>query len=162
MLCVFFISGCSTPTPTDATNVATGIGGPCPEGSYCPAQTEDPIPCPQGTFSDAQMLTAESECTQCLNGQFCGSSNLTAPTGDCDPGFYCYRGNSQSNPDGSDPAMGGPCPVSHYCPQGTSNPIACPAGTYNNVTQQSQCAICPEGFYCPENTTTYEVMSFRG
>ena len=103
------------------------------------------------------MLTASDECTQCSLGQYCGTTQLTAPTGDCDPGYYCKRGNSDPNPDGSAPGTGGPCPVSHYCPAGTSDPIACPAGTYNNVTHQSVCEPCHEGFFCPENTTTYEV-----
>lgn len=58
---------------------------------------------------------------------------------------------------GSDPGKGGPCTISHYCPSGTSTPLPCPAGSYNNVTGQANCTICPEGYYCPEKTETYEV-----
>lgn len=32
--------------------VSSGVGGPCPEGYYCPIQTEDPIPCPNATYRD--------------------------------------------------------------------------------------------------------------
>lgn len=50
---------------------------------------------------------------------------------------------------------GGPCPVSHFCPEGTSFPLACLAGTYNNLTRQAACFPCAAGYYCPENTTSY-------
>lgn len=57
---------------------------------------------------------------------------------------------------GDEPLIGGPCPVSHYCPEGTSTPLACPAGTYNNITGQWNCTTCQAGYFCNENTTTYE------
>lgn len=52
---------------------------------------------------------------------------------------------------------GGPCPVSHFCPEGASFPLACRAGTYNNLTRQAACFPCAAGYYCPENTTSYSV-----
>lgn len=52
---------------------------------------------------------------------------------------------------------GGPCPVSHFCPEGASFPLACLAGTYNNLTRQAACFPCAAGYYCPENTTSYSV-----
>lgn len=30
---------------------------------------------------------------------------------------------------------GGPCPVGHFCPQGTSQPQPCPEGTFSNKTK---------------------------
>ena len=57
----------------------------------------------------------------------------------------------------------------HFC--FLAEPVACPAGTYMNVTGMSYCFGCPAGFYCtgtdltyrcskghycPENTTTAE------
>ena len=57
---------------------------------------------------------------------------------------------------GVDASIGGPCPVSHYCPEGTSFPLACPSGTYMNRTGQSVCDECPASYFCPENTTSYE------
>ncbi len=57
-----------------------------------------------------------------------------------------------------DDSTGGPCPVAHYCPEGTSNPVACPAGSYANVTGLSNCTLCPAAYYCPSNIVTYEVF----
>ena len=54
--------------------------------------------------------------------------------------------------------VGGPCPEAHYCPLGTSYPLGCPSGTYNNQTGRSNCTECPAGYFCPENTTTYEIF----
>lgn len=58
-------------------------------------------------------------------------------------GYYC-NGTTES------PA---PCPVGHYCLEGTSTPnqYPCKPGTYNNLTQQSSeaaCVSCPAGWYC--------------
>ncbi|XP_010220891.1 PREDICTED: uncharacterized protein LOC104575254 [Tinamus guttatus] len=50
---------------------------------------------------------------------------------------------------------GGPCPVSHFCPEGTSFPLPCLAGTYNDLTRQAACFPCAAGYYCPENATSY-------
>jgi len=52
---------------------------------------------------------------------------------------------------------GGPCPVSHFCPEGTGFPLPCLAGTYNNLTRQAACFPCAAGYYCPENTTSYSM-----
>lgn len=30
---------------------------------------------------------------------------------------------------------GGPCPVGHFCPQGTTQPQPCPEGTFSNKTK---------------------------
>lgn len=54
------------------------------------------------------------------------------------------------------PSTGGPCPATHYCPEGTSSPFPCTAGTYNNITQQALCFECPAGYFCPDNTTHFE------
>ena len=41
------------------------------------------------------------------------------------------------------------CPVGTYCPGGiVSTPIACPRGTFNNVTGSSSCSPCPPGTSC--------------
>jgi hypothetical protein len=65
-------------------------------------------------------------------GKYCGTSGLEAPTGDCDPGFYCLEGASVPNNPTAD-ATGGPCPIGHYCPSGTSFPLGCEPGTYRFV-----------------------------
>ena len=85
-------------TPTNETSL--GLGGPCPEGRYCPAQTEDPILCPNSTFRNTTMGESSSDCYACLPGMYCGTEGLSQPTGPCQAGFYCLSGNNVANPSG--------------------------------------------------------------
>ena len=147
----FCTEGADTPTP-DANY--KGTAGPCPEGHYCPAQTSIPRRCPVGTFSNVTHLKLESECTPCNYGTYCGDEGLTSPSGECSAGFYCLRGaRSRNNP--TEDATGGPCPIGHFCPNGTAYPLGCPSGTYNPTTGIAQCTPCPHGYHCPENSTHY-------
>ncbi|OXB81274.1 UNVERIFIED_CONTAM: hypothetical protein H355_014318 [Colinus virginianus] len=98
----------------------------------------------------------ESSCTACPSGHYCSSTALTAPSGLCSAGYYCLAGASSPSPPGVQ-ETGGPCPVSHFCPEGASFPLACLAGTYNNLTRQAACFPCAAGYYCPENTTSYSM-----
>ncbi|CDJ50022.1 hypothetical protein, conserved [Eimeria brunetti] len=44
-----------------------------------------------------------------------------------------------------------PCPKGNFCPQGSTAPTKCPAGTFNGVTglqEESQCSLCPPGKFC--------------
>ncbi|XP_014845642.1 PREDICTED: uncharacterized protein LOC106919650 isoform X3 [Poecilia mexicana] len=131
-------------------NFSTGIGGACPQGSYCPEGTSLPLPCPPGTYSDRLYLTEASGCSPCPAGQYCGTTGLTRPSGLCQAGSYCPGGDTAST--GSE---GGLCPSSHYCPEGSFSPVACPAGTYSNLTGQAACSRCPAGYYCPEKTDNF-------
>ena len=49
----------------------------------------------------------------------------------------------------------GPCPIGHYCPNGTTVPLGCDPGTYNDETHQATCKTCVAGYYCEVNSTTY-------
>ncbi|XP_038155551.1 uncharacterized protein LOC119792815 [Cyprinodon tularosa] len=131
-------------------NFSTGIGGACPQGSYCPEGTSVPLSCPPGTYSDRLYLREASGCSLCPGGQYCGTAGLTTPSGLCQAGSYCPGGDTTST--GSE---GGLCPTSHYCPSGSFSPVACPAGTYNNLTGQPACFRCPAGYYCPEKTDNF-------
>ena len=42
----------------------------------------------------------------------------------------------------------------YYCPEGSTEPVACAAGRYNNETGRKTCRNCPGGYYCTINTTT--------
>ena len=86
----------------------------------------------------------QSECTDCLYGQYCGTEGLQEPTGDCYAGFYCLRGAQDPNNPAED-ATGGPCPAGYYCPNGTSFPLGCEAGTYNPSEGQWECLDCEPG-----------------
>ncbi|XP_032305021.1 zonadhesin-like isoform X2 [Coturnix japonica] len=150
----FCTAGASVPNPDRTTNTSTG--GPCPPGHFCPAGTSIPQQCPVGTYSDRPYMWQESSCMLCPSGHYCSSAALTAPSGRCSAGYYCLAGaSSPSPPDAWE--TGGPCPVSHFCPEGASFPLACHAGTYNNLTRQAACFPCAAGYYCPENTTSYSV-----
>lgn len=143
--------GSDTPTP-DANY--TGIAGPCSAGHYCGIRTTNPEPCPLGTFSNALRNQNSSDCTACSYGQYCGTTGLTTPTGECWGGFYCLTGSKYPNNPNLDDS-GGPCPVGHYCPNGTAYPLGCQAGTYSASTGAAECTPCPASYYCLENSTTY-------
>jgi len=49
------------------------------------------------------------------------------------------------------------CPVGHYCPEGTTEPVKCPTGTYSTnvrLTASSECTPCPAGEYCGQLNMT--------
>ena len=75
-------------------------------------------------------------------------------TGDCWAGFYCLVAATVPNNPVVD-STGGPCPTGHFCPNGTSWPLGCTAGTYNPNTGEDACFNCPAGYYCIENSTDY-------
>lgn len=60
--------GAVTSTPTDGIT-----GGPCPEGSYCPEGTVQPVPCDPGTYV---AVTHATQCEPCLPGWYCVSGSL--------------------------------------------------------------------------------------
>ncbi|XP_077578967.1 uncharacterized protein LOC144200597 [Stigmatopora nigra] len=131
-------------------NYSTGLGGACPQGRYCPVGTSLPLPCPPGTYSDGVYVTDITGCRSCPPGHFCAGEGLTAPSGNCEAGFYCPGGDTQAT--GSE---GGLCPPAHYCPKGSIGPAPCPAGSYANLTGQWLCSPCPAGHYCPEKTSDF-------
>lgn len=89
----------------------------------------------------------EGNCTACDGGKACVGPGLTTPNRNCSSGYYCKSGAYSDTPmDGG--ATGDPCTKGHYCPEGTSTPLACPAGSYMNTTGYSYCFDCPAGFFC--------------
>lgn len=107
------------------------IGGPCSVGHYCPTGTPIEIPC--------------------TPGKLCNTAGLPTPTKDCDEGYYCEEGASDSN------GLKKDCPKGYYCIKGSAEPIPCPAGTYSNNkwrTSVDQCNDCPKNYYCPNVAAT--------
>ena len=98
--------------------------------------------------------------------------NLTAPTAQCDEGFYCTSGVDTPMPlllndtqcllDRVHQSVGDLCPVGYYCPRGSGYPQPCPAGSYQNSAGSSQCETCPPGYYCLTNTSDYTVNMCPG
>lgn len=130
--------GSHTPTPTDGFT-----GEECPVGHYCERGTVAPESCPPGTFSNTLGLKNVHNCTDCIPGQFCNGSALTAPSGDCWPRYYC-RGRAE-HPAPQDGATGGNCTPGHYCPGKTPNPIPCEVcnaeGVKSPYSPKSLCAL---------------------
>ena len=107
---------------------------PCPMGQYCPNATKmaTEFPCPVGTFNDKTHLKAETECTACTGGFYCGATGLPAPSGPCQSGYYCTLGAQVKAP--TDNVTGGICPAGSYCNEGSNASSLCPPGTYNGIT----------------------------
>ena len=62
---------------------------------------QDPIKCSNGTYRDTEGAGSDMDCIDCALGQYCLSEGLTEPTGPCQPGFYCLRGNVEPTPTGT-------------------------------------------------------------
>lgn len=58
-----------------------GIGDytqyPCPVGSYCLEQEEDPDECPAGTYRNNTGATAVEDCRVCPGGFWCAAGSVT-------------------------------------------------------------------------------------
>ncbi|KAH3841624.1 hypothetical protein DPMN_115097 [Dreissena polymorpha] len=134
---------------------------PCPQGFYCPTGTgQDWRPCPSGTYGSSTGFQAENQCTTCPARQYCGTTNLTAPSGLCDAGYYCKSGSDSSMPSNATKGDGGPCPIGHFCEQGTQDPTPCPLGTFGNQTllrSAAECHSCTPGYYCDATGLTEPV-----
>ena len=76
-------------------------------------------------------------------------------------GFYCPEGQIVPDPNGF------PCPVGHFCLEGSASPQICPSGTYQDAMRRADCVECPAGFYCDNalepvvNYTQYECLRGR-
>ncbi|XP_033122761.1 uncharacterized protein LOC117121631 [Anneissia japonica] len=134
---------------------------PCPAGYYCPEGTElaESNPCPVGSFGDDTLYTEVDDCRSCTPGHYCGDDALTAPSGECYAGYYCTGDASSATPyndmvdDSNNASFTGNdvCPIGFFCPNGTSYPEPCPAGTFSQntrVTRVEDCEECPPGRYC--------------
>ena len=69
-------------------------------------------------FFYSSYLVAEdsTDCPPCDCGLYCDSPGLTAPRGQCDPGFLCYGGAYTSGP--TDGVTGDYCTAGGYCEAG--------------------------------------------
>lgn len=143
---------CVLQETTHSPSAVTTTGGPCAQGTYCVEGSSSPKPCPKGTYGNRDKLPSLADCTICPAGSYCSSSGMTAPGELCLPGFFCSNASEEANPVGK--TYGDECPVGHYCPEGSHQPIACLAGTYQpftRMTNDSACLKCDPGKFC--NTT---------
>lgn len=70
----------------------------CPAGTYCPAASLVPTACPPGTYQPGTGRTSIKQCLPCMPGSYCGSYNLTAPSGLCSAGYYCTNSSTTASP----------------------------------------------------------------
>jgi hypothetical protein len=127
-------------------------------------------PCPNGTFSNRTTLSDVGMCEPCVGGQYCETDGLSAPTAECDRGFFCGRGARTAAPAGGfeevyngdtctdqiDTGANGVCPRGHYCPKGSPAPIKCPPGLMNaaqGMFNLSHCEDCTAGYFCNISAT---------
>lgn len=145
---------CTSPTipslcPFNYTCSVAGLMYPdylCPSGYYCPVNT-----------SRADKI--------CNKGEYCRGTNSS-----CTDGFICKRGASEYYGEAACPegffCIGYKlyvCPTRHYCPgTGNSQPVPCPAGTYNSLLGQSECKSCPIGFVCPHPQLLRPIICPKG
>lgn len=131
----------------------------CPRGSYCPEGSELPLACPPGTYNPYLGIASIEECLTCTSGNFCAEYNMSTISGPCAPGYYCETGSATAYPIRNNTcsaiSRGDVCPTGTYCPIGSSFPLPCPSGYFNDKVQQDKCNICPNGYYCPANSTSY-------
>jgi hypothetical protein len=121
----------------------------CPTGSYCPLGTRsgNEYVCPIGTFNNVTGSQKMGDCITCSAGYYCAFQGITSPSGFCKGGYYCPAGTSTL-------IESLKCPRGTSCPTGSSVPVLCEAGTYQNETGSSTCKLCPTGNYCLSNATS--------
>jgi len=136
---------------------------PCPIGKYCPA-TDRPLikECDAGMY--APTPGHRDVCIDCPAYNDCSDKKTATP---CPTHFYSLAGWGKCRPcpagmtcTGSDPiecsagtySIEGDkdchtCPAGSYCPQKSSRPIPCEAGTAQNNPGQGSCNVCASGSY---------------
>ena len=151
---------------------SNGLINPCPAGSYCEAETEtgNDQKCPAGTWSNQERLATSDECMICPAGFMCdiegiNSVQLLDQNHKCPAGYWCAGGVNVkigTGPGESDPPARaacdggniGKCPIGFKCPEGSSRPIICPAGTYQEDEGQADCNVCEPGEFCHPGAST--------
>ena len=143
--------------------------GPCKSGYYCPRGSHTPteVICPAGK----KCLAGAGNYTNCDPGSYTlipGQSNCEI----CPAGAYCDPDEVVINEIEWEKAITyKPCPVAHYCPEGTrsiGDAKPCPVGTYSEqsflgedislktfgLKKAIECTPCPPGYFCPSPATT--------
>ncbi|KAH3750553.1 hypothetical protein DPMN_185080 [Dreissena polymorpha] len=137
------------PAGTTCPYTAMNATLPCPAGYYCPNGTVDNgEPCLPGTFNPNQGVDTPGNCLACLPGKYCDGVNPAATTGNCSAGYLCLGNATTPTPNTGNNK---PCPVGHYCLEGTSAATPCPHGTLRNSTHGKSvddCLPCTGGKYC--------------
>ena len=106
----------------------------CPAGYYCLAGATVGTACATGTYNPSSGKEDPSSCLAVPAGYYADVEATTSiATNECPAGYYCLASAATS----------------------TANP--CAAGTYRSLVggqSPADCAACPTGYYCGENTVT--------
>lgn len=82
----------------------------------------------------------------CESGGFYCPGATVYPSLPCSSGYYCRYGAIAAAP--SQGYQADICPIGHYCPEMTAEPVDCPIGTFTNQTglrNSSDCTACTPG-----------------
>ncbi|KAG9391729.1 Galactose oxidase, central domain [Carpediemonas membranifera] len=123
----------------------------CPAGYYgngtaMTTLEEGCLACPTGTENPYTGMPDLADCTACPAGSY-ADANGTATCTNCTAGYY------SSVVGADDPAVCTECQEAEYAPSGSSECLACPAGTASDQTGQETCPDCPEGYWSAEGST---------
>jgi hypothetical protein len=78
-----------TPIPfLSCIDFAVSVPTDCPEGSYCPTGSVNPVQCPQGTFRATANAETVDDCTICSASSYCEGIGNIAVTGTCAAGYF--------------------------------------------------------------------------
>jgi len=124
----------------------------CPKGTYgiLEAQTNDSacIKCPIGTYSGTKGASGINSCHTCVRGDYIktnlsGLITRSETCEECPIGFY-------SNTPGMGIGSCIACPLGTYHQQSTKSCELCPADSYNDMMNSTECKSCPTGFGTPK------------
>ena len=132
----------------------------CRLGSYCLKGAKFPIDCEKGSFNPLRKGDTSAVCLPSPAGYYVNTKGANAPTGMCDPGYYCLSSSINSMmsacpsktfrdlPGAKAHTDCGECPAGYFCAEGTIYPIECPAGHYctTGVVDPEK---CPMGTFGP-------------
>jgi hypothetical protein len=143
----------------------------CPDGSYCPTGV-DAIPCPANYYCDPTISVTVPQA--CGLGAISANGSVSSDNCTCAAPYYGSGGDTDCNvcPLGSYCSGGGDtidCPLSYYCPLGSSVPLTCGdnrttvaansgsssdcicmVGLFGGTGANQVCTICTVGYYCPD------------
>lgn len=131
----------------------------CPLNYYCPMGSDKPLTCGSGRVSLEG--SRDGLACNCSTGST-GAAGANLPCDVCQPGYYCPSSSI------NDQTL---CPLSSYCPIGSSSPVACGDNRITTATMSDSsddcicddgmfdtnngssganqsCGICPSGSYC--------------
>lgn len=129
----------------DPANSTQSVELPCEPGYFCIGGVK--YPCPPGTFGWRYGMHSPSCGGPCAAGYYCPSYLAPQPAA---PAYTVWPGRPQVT------ATAYECgSVGHFCPQGSSYPLAVSGGFYsagggnsNGNTTRSRQIICPAGSFC--------------